>query len=146
MAKDTFKEQFPDYPLVKVKPERSYVGMILIGGTMLCGLAMVYIFISAAFKNDVPVAFEAGYNSQSAVTAKNFAMRQLLAGELGDAIQNFQVYFKLGGTDPEAMAMYASALATSGDRDLALEWSRKAVEADPQSKTVRFIHDALEKK
>ncbi len=125
MAKDPFKDQYPDYKIIPSKksrlPERLmnygiYVALIGVPGVML------YEFS----KMKIPVSNMAGVNQYTLDTARRLAMSHVAAGDYLDAAKNFKYYFSSGGNDAAAMGAYAKALNELGLKEEAEQWIEKS--------------------
>lgn len=142
---DSFQKQFPDYQIIPMKKSKLSAPVLLIGTFLIIGL-VGYIVFSKLGTMQVPMSNMAGVNSMTLSTLKNLALAQANSGQYQEAAKNFADYFQLGGSEADSMATYATVLSTLGHSSEALEWSRKAVAKDPDSKAARFIKDSLERK
>lgn len=145
MAKDSFKEQFPDYPIIPSKRWKILDPLILVAslGSLLALFTGLFWALS---QFNVPTPVMAGYNQMSLDTLRNQAMAQAEAGYHASAIKNFSQYFQLGGDDADAMAVYALSLDAQGQDKLAEKWSQKAIANEPESKAAQFVRGILEQK
>ena len=141
----SFEEQFPGYELIPEK--KNGWKWLLIWAVALpsaIGLPMAGLYLLSMV--NVPTPNEASVNDFSIGTLGNIAASQSQEGAHALAVRSYTDYFKLGGDSPEHMAQFASSLAAVGRMKDALEWSRKAVQAAPESRAARFINDNLEAK
>ena len=145
MAKDTFKEQFPDYPIIPSKRWK-IVGPLVLLSSVATLLAIFAGLFWALSQFNVPTPVMAGYNRMSLETLRNQAMAQAEAGHHASALKNFSTYFQLGGDDADAMAVYALSLDAQGQDELAEKWSKKALESEPDSKAAQFVRGVLDQK
>lgn len=149
MAKNTFQEQYPDYPVV---PEKKFslhkmqwpflwiwmlAMMIGVPGLILYKLGTV-----PSMNYETVQYIQRTTEQRLARTAQTHAK----AGNHTEAVNTFKTYFEIGGTNADMMALYAYSLSELGHRAEALTWARKAVDKAPQSKAAKLIHDALEPK
>lgn len=149
MAKTpSFEEQFPNYALVpdKKKVQRRLEWTILWGFSLFLIVAIPGILLFKLSLVQVPTATRSYVVRSSILRLASVATMQSKAGNHIEAARSFKTYFDLGGQDANMMALYAFSLSELGNRAEAVDWSRKAVEASPESKAARMIHDALEPK
>ncbi len=141
----SFEEQYPDYKLIPEK-KRHWVWPLIWVATLILTVAVPISGLYLLGQVQVPTPNMAGFNDFSLGTLGNIAATQAQQGRYALAVRTFTDYFKLGGDDPEHMALFASSLNQVGRGKEALEWSRKAIQAAPESRTARFINESLEAK
>lgn len=125
MAKDSFKDQFPDYPIIPSKKSK-IPGRVLSAGVYVALIGVPGVMLYQFSKMQVPTANMAGMNQFSLDTARRLAMSQTVAGDYADAAKNFKFYFSSGGTDAAAMGAYAKALEALGLKQEAQQWVEKS--------------------
>lgn len=143
--KNSFEKQFPGYELIPSKESKLKGPLTILGALVVLALIFAGVFYEIS-KLQVPIANIAGVNKATLTTLENMATSQVYAGQYQEAANNFNKYFSLGGTSADAMAHYAASLNEIGQKEEALEWSRKAVTQDPSSRAAQFIRETLEKK
>ncbi|HMN68876.1 MAG TPA: tetratricopeptide repeat protein [Bdellovibrionales bacterium] len=145
MAKDKFTEQFGDYPLI---PEKKYKKLYWVAvwiAFLVPVIALPTMLFYALGTINNPQANMSGNNSFTAQTAGLHAEALSQAGQHAEAIANFTRYFAMGGNEADMMAQYAYSLSETGRKDEAKQWADRAIQADPQSKAAKIVHDALSK-
>lgn len=145
--KSSFEEQFPDYQLIPAKKAARRAEWAFIWISALAGVIVIpglLLFLLSLKQVPTPNMAE-GVRSSTAGLAR-VAQMQSQAGNHTEAARSFQTYFSLGGSDANMMALYAYSLSELGRRAEAVEWARKALEKEPQSKAARLINDALKTK
>lgn len=125
MAKDSFKEQFPDYQIIPSKKSK-VPGRVLNYGVYAALLGVPGVMLYEFSKMQVPTANMAGMNQFSVETARRVAMSQVMAGQYIEAARNFKFYFSAGGEDSAAMGAYGRALMELGLKDEAGQWLEKS--------------------
>lgn len=141
----TFEEQYPGYEIIPEKKRRWLWPLIWISALVLAvGVPLSGLYLLGQVP--VPLPNEASLNDYSLGTLGNIAATQARNGQYALAVRTFTDYFQLGGDDGDHMAIFASSLNQVGRSKEALEWSRKAVQAAPESRTAHFINDSLEAK
>lgn len=126
MAKDKFKEQFPDYQIIPSKKSQ-WPGRILNYGIYTALIGVPGVMLYQFSKMQVPVANMAGVNGFTLDTARRIAMSQVMEGRYGEAAKNFKFYFSSGGNeDSAAMGAYAKALNELGLHEDAERWIEKS--------------------
>jgi hypothetical protein len=141
----SFEEQYPDYKLIPEKKRHWVWPLIWVAAlTLAVGVPLTGLYLLGQV--EVPTPNEAALNGYSIGTLGSIGATQARYGQYALAVRTFSDYFQLGGDDPEHMALFASSLNQVGRSAEGLEWSRKAVQAAPASKTARFINEILEAK
>lgn len=126
MAKDSFKDQFPDYPIIPSKKSK-VPGKVAAYGVYVALIGVPGVMLYQFSKMQIPTPNMAGMNQYSLDTARRLAMSQVAAGRYTEAAKNFKFYFSSGGDDAAAMGAYAKALnelGLSADADVWIEKSR----------------------
>ncbi len=125
MAKDKFKEQFPDYPIIPSKKSK-VPGRLLDYGIYVALIGVPGVMLYQFSKVQIPTANMAGVNQFSLDTARRLAMSDVMAGDYAQAAKKFKYYFSSGGEDSAAMGAYAKALEALGLKDEASQWVEKS--------------------
>lgn len=125
MAKDKFKEQFPDYPIIPSK-KSTLPGRLAGYGVYVAMLGVPGVLLYQFSKLKIPTPNMAGMNAYSLDTARRLGMSQVAAGNYADAARNFKFYFTGGGEDVAAMGAYAKALEALGLKSEAETWIEKS--------------------
>lgn len=124
MAKDSFKEQYPDYELKPIKSQRWIWALAWTG--FLGAVAAVGLLLYQFSQTQTPTPNMVGVNKFTLGTKRNLAISQFEAGRFNEAAQSFSGYFALGGDDKAAMELYAQALTQIGMDREARVWRDKA--------------------
>lgn len=126
MAKDKFKEQFPDYPIIPSKKSK-IPGRMLNYGIYVALIGVPGVMLYQFSKMQIPTANMAGVNQFTLDTARRLAMADVMAGDYEQAAKKFKYYFSSGGAaDSAAMGAYAKALEALGLKDEASQWMEKS--------------------
>jgi hypothetical protein len=125
MAKDKFKEQFPDYQIIPSK-QAQWPGRLVNYGVYAAMIGVPGVMLYQFSKVQIPIPSMAGVNKFTLDTARRLAMSQVMEGRYVEAAKNFKFYFSSGGDDGAAMGAYAKALNELGLKEDADQWLEKS--------------------
>ena len=143
--KNSFEEQYPDYPVVPEKKamKRFYFALAWAAFAVFCiGLPLLMF---KALSYTVPTPNQASVGQTALLTLRAVALDQSEAENHVEAVKSFERYFALGGKEADIMALYAYSLLEIGRKDEARAWSGRAIASDPKSKAAQLIEKELKR-
>jgi hypothetical protein len=127
MAKDSFKDLYPEYDLIPSSESRLAnilkTSMAYLGVVVAIGFPVYFLYRLSNVQ--LPVPNQAGINKMSLSTARVMAISQMQSGQYSQAAIGFQNYFAWGGSDIETMRYYVETLKALGLNREAERWNQK---------------------
>lgn len=145
MAKNSFEEQFPGYPIVPEKKamKRFYFALAWTAFVVFCIGLPLLMFKALSFT--VPTPNQAGVGQLTLPTLRAQGLNHSEAENHTEAVKSFERYFALGGEEADVMALYAYSLLEIGRKEEARVWSGRAIATDPKSKAAQLIEKELKR-